>query len=227
MGVSVGSSIYNAPSIYESGAGGGGGGGEGLPVGEIVDFPSGYTPLEKIVFEGRLAEGITIPFTGYRSSYNTTENTVQLTAKITNINKQCFCFFFGPNTPQNSLIFNGYTYFIMYSNGGSPSNILAGFQDELKEKFNVSMKYNKAVLNNHVENLPWYTTINTVDSVSIGQYPSSPNDNIDYMEVYAVKIYNPNDDMIFFGVPAFDEANEIDGLLDLITNDFFPHFWRT
>lgn len=33
MGVSVGSSIYNAPSIYESGAGGGGG---GLQPGEIV-----------------------------------------------------------------------------------------------------------------------------------------------------------------------------------------------
>lgn len=226
MGVSVGSTIYNAPSIYESGAGGGGGGGEGLPVGEIVDFPSGYTPLEKIVFEGRLSEGITIPFNGYRSAFNTTENTVQLTAKVNDINKPCYCFFYEPISPQNSFIFNGFTYFVMRSNGGN-SNLFIGYQNELKEKFNVSFKYNKGVLNNHVENQPWFTTINTVDSLSIGQYSSSPNWNSDFMEVYSVKIYDPNDNMIFFGVPAFDEANEIDGLLDLITNEFFPHFWRT
>ncbi len=224
MGVSVGSSIYNAPSIYESGAGGGGG--EGLPVGEIVEFPTGYTPLEKIVFEGRISEGILIPFTGYRSSFNTTENTVQLTAKCYNINKQCFCFFFQPNTPQNSLIFNGYNYFVMRSNGGI-SNLFFDYENELKEKFNISFKYNKSVLNDHVFNGPYFTTINTVDSFCIGQWPTSSNRNMDYLEVYAVKIYDPNDNMIFMGVPAFDEANEIDGLLDLITNEFFPHYWQT
>lgn len=224
MGVSVGSSIYNAPSIYESGAGGGGGG-DGLPVGEIVEFPTGYTPLEKIVFEGREAEGITIPFSGYRSSYNTTENTVQLTAKVNDIEKGCTCFIYEPVSPQNSLIFNGQTYFIMRSNGGV-SHLFQNFQNELKEKFNLSFKYNKGVLNNHVENQPWFTTINTIDALSIGEYHSSPNSDRNYMEVYAVKIYEPNDNMIFLGVPAFDEANEIDGLLDLITNEFFPHYWR-
>lgn len=223
MCVSVGSSIYNAPSIYESGAGGGG---EGLPVDEIVEFPTGYTPLEKIVFEGRTAEGITIPFTGYRSSFNTTENTVQLTAKVYDITRPCFCFFYEPISPQNSLIFNGNNYFVMQSNGIF-NNVFVNYQNELKEKFNISFKYNKCVLNNHVENQPWFTTINTKDKLSIGQHHSSPNYNVDYMEVYSVKIYEPNDNMIFFGVPAFDEANQIDGLLDLITNEFFPHFWQT
>lgn len=41
MGVSVGSSMYNAPSIYESGAGGGGGGGGSGGAG-VVPFPEGY-----------------------------------------------------------------------------------------------------------------------------------------------------------------------------------------
>lgn len=225
MGVSVGSSIYNAPSIYESGAGGGGGD-EGLPVGEIVEFPSGYTPQEKIVFEGRLAEGITIPFTGYRSSYNTTENTVQLTAKVYNNKRQAFFVIFEPLSPQNSLVFNGNTYCFAHSNGVS-NGVFIDCQDEITEKFNVSFKYNRFVLNNQIESKPYLHTINNVDKLNIGQYQNSPNLNVDYMEVYSLKIYNPNDNMIFLGVPAFDEANEIDGLLDLITNEFFPHFWRT
>lgn len=226
MGVSVGSSIYNAPSVYESGAGGGGGGDEGLPVGEIVEFPSGYTPLEKIVFEGRLGEGITIPFTGYRSGFNTTENTVQLTAKVYNNTSPVTFFLFDPLSPRNSLTFNGYTYCTAFSNGVS-NGIFIDCQDEIKEKFNISFTYNRFVLNNQIESKSYLTTINTVDKLYIGQYSTGSNINVDLMEVYSVKIYNPNNNMIFFGVPAFDEANQIDGLLDLITNEFFPHFWRT
>lgn len=225
MGVSVGSSIYNDPSIYENGAGGGGGD-EGLPVGEIVEFPTGYTPLEKIVFEGRLGEGITIPFNGYRSSYNTTENTVQLTAKVYNNARPVSFFVFEPLLPRNSLTFNGGTYCIAFSNGVS-NGIFIDCQDEIKEKFNISFKYNRFVLNNLVESKSYLTTINNVDKLNIGQYPTGSNINVDYIEVYSVKIYNPNGNMIFFGVPAFDEANDVDGLLDLITNEFFTHFWRT
>ena len=44
MGVSVGSSIYNAPSIYESGAGGGGGS-EGENGAGSVNMPEGFTRL--------------------------------------------------------------------------------------------------------------------------------------------------------------------------------------
>ena len=114
MGVSVGSSIYNSPSIYESGAGSGGGG-EGLPVGEIVEFPTGYTPLEKIVFEGRKAERVSIPFTGYRANFNTTENTFILTAKVNNITRSCRFILLMPLSPSNQIYFNGFNYCIMES----------------------------------------------------------------------------------------------------------------
>lgn len=224
MGVSVGSSIYNAPSIYESGAGGGGGGGEGLPVGEIVEFPSGYTPLEKITFEGLSNECINIPYSGYRANNNTTENTVVISLKVNDITKPCQFIRFNPVTPNNGIYFNGYHYCLMYSNSYF-RNVFVDQTNELKEKSNVSYKYNRVSLNNHIENKPELTTINTVTNVIIGNLPG--NVNVTYMDIYAVKIYDPNDNMIFFGVPAFDEANQIDGLLDLITNDFFPHFWQT
>lgn len=224
MGVSVGTSIYNAPSIYESGAGGGGGGGEGLPVGEIVDFPSGYTPLEKITFEGLLSECVNIPYSGYRANNNTTENTVVLSLKVNDITKPCEFIRFGPSNPNNGIYFNGYHYCIMYSNSYF-RNVFVDLTNELKEKSNVSYKYNRVSLNNHIENKPELTTINNVNDLIIGNLPG--NVNVTYMDVYAVKIYDPNDNMIFFGVPAFDEANQIDGLLDLITNEFFQHSWQT
>lgn len=64
MGVSVGSSIYNAAGIYESGQGGGGGGGGG----GFVPLPTGYTFLEKINISGK--QGIKIDFVNKRTSYN-------------------------------------------------------------------------------------------------------------------------------------------------------------
>ena len=64
MGVSVGSSIYNALGIYESGAGGGGGGGGG----GFVPLPTGYTFLEKLNISG--TQGIKIDFVNKRTSYN-------------------------------------------------------------------------------------------------------------------------------------------------------------
>lgn len=45
MGVSIGSSIYNAPSIYESGAGGGGGDLEGDFGAGSISMPEGFTRL--------------------------------------------------------------------------------------------------------------------------------------------------------------------------------------
>lgn len=59
------SSIYNAPSIYESVAGGGGGGGGG---GGFVPLPTGYTFLEKLNISGK--QGIKIDFENKRTSYN-------------------------------------------------------------------------------------------------------------------------------------------------------------
>lgn len=227
MGVSVGSSIYNAPSIYESGSGGGGGGGEGLPVGEIVDFPAGFTPLEKIEFTGKFEERIIIPLTGYRQNNNTTENTLEFTGKITNTSKISHLCRYLPPSPLDGIYYNAYGYCIMYSNGGF-SNCFTNYDESLyKEKFSLKYKYNKVSLNNHVENKTQFTTINTKTDVYIGAYQTSGLSGANYFELYSYKIYDPNENMIFFGVPAFDEANEVDGLLDLITNEFFKHEWTT
>lgn len=227
MGVSVGSSIYNAPSIYESGAGGGGGGGgEGLPVGEIVEFPTGYTPLEKIEFDGKSEERISISLDGYRLPNNTTENTVELTAKVTDIHKVCTFIKYLPAIPNDSLGFNGGFYCQVFSNSSS-NNCFVNHQNLFEQKFSIRYKYNKVSLNELVENQPWFTVINTKDHVNIGSYSGSADSGSTYMEIYAFKIYDPNGNMIFFGVPAFDEANQIDGLLDIITNEFFAHEWKT
>lgn len=228
MGVSVGSSIYNAPSIYESGAGGGGGGGgEGLPIGEVINFPSGYTPLESIEFKNRLNEGIKIPFTGYRSSFNTTANNVEIKLKITNTNINSQLIRFLPGGSSDELIYkylSGTRYFMKYSNGQPKITFYNISFDIITEKFTLIDTYNKLTINGSVETIPSFTTVNTRTDFIFGSAPNTsvlgPN-----AILYSLIIKDPNLNAVFIGVPAFDEANEIDGLLDIVTNEFFPHYW--
>lgn len=224
MGVSVGSSIYNAPSIYESGAGGGGGD-EGLPIAEIYNFPSGYTPLDKLVFDGKPAERVQVHLDGYRSSFNKTDNICELIGKINDITQTNSLFRYVPITPNDNVTKAARDNSLSVYSNSSYAEVFRWISNNLlSQKFTLKYTYNKLWLNEHSENISWFTTINTKDSICICS-SSSEHSRVAYMDIFSFKIYNPNGNIIFFGVPAFDEANEKDGLLDIITNEFFPHEW--
>ena len=225
MGVSVGYSIYNAPTIYESGAGGGGGGGGGLPIAEIYNFPSGYTPLEKIVFEGKTAERVEVPLNGYRANYNKTDNIVELIAKVNNTDvNNCF-FRYVPVSPNDSVSYYPNEIDI-YSNNSSYWGFEGIAKNLIKEKFTLKYRYNQMWLNDRSESYSWFTTINTKTSICICSSPVETT-RLAYMDIFSFKIYEPTGNVIFFGVPAYDENNNVDGLIDIITNEFFQHKWTT
>lgn len=66
MGVSVGSSIYNAPSIYESGAGGGGG---GVPYLKNIMPTTGVKVVDENGFIGGDFLGVYYPGTNYYNNF--------------------------------------------------------------------------------------------------------------------------------------------------------------
>lgn len=72
MGVSVGSSIYKAPSIYESGAGGGV---SPQPTDSVIitPLPTGFESLDVLEIKNYSDYGILIPMSGFRSIYVDTE----------------------------------------------------------------------------------------------------------------------------------------------------------
>lgn len=216
---------YNGQNIYNECAGGGGGG-EGLPIAEIYNFPSGYTPLDKLVFDGKAAERVEFPFTGYRANYNKTDNILELIAKINNVNVINSIFRYSPVSPNDNLVYNGSTSrgeIDFYSNN-SFADAFIGCKNIVSEKFTIKSRYNKLWLNNSSANLSWLTQINTKDSVCICA-TAAETTRIAYMEIFSFKIYEPGGNIILFGVPAFDVANEKDGIFDLITSEFFEHKW--
>lgn len=223
MGVSVGSSIYNAASIYESGAAGGGGGGS-LPIDEIISIPSGYTLLDKLEFKGYKDERIVIPFNGFRSDKNKTDNILELNAKLKVLDATSF-FGYLPNNPRNGITFSGSSCYFFSNNGFI--FCFNGLNHLLLNNFCMQYTYNKAWLNGILDDRDMFSTINTINGVLIGDAQGSDRINLDHREIFSFVMYDSNWNKFFMGVPAFDEANEVDGLIDLITNEFFPHEWTT
>ena len=111
----------------------------------------------------------------------------------------------------------------LYSNNSS-TDAFSGCKNIVSNKFTIKSRYNKIWLNNGSKDVSWFTQINSKDSVFICA-TGGETSRTAYMDIFSFKIYEPGGNIILFGVPAFDIANDKDGILDLISSEFFPHEW--
>lgn len=220
MGISVVSSIYNAPSIYETGAGGGGGGGSPIPL------PTGYKSIEKLELRGR-GDGVVIPMSDFRANYANTSTRLIIRAKLNvfQVNYNSSIVKSLPKLPGYNTNWNNY-YFVYNTviNGSAGFyNVFTGMtenlKDLMKDEFTFKMDRQKIELEDLSQSF-------SADEITKSDFIVGDGDpyygSIMDADIFSFQMENTADEKIFIGVPSMREADEKTGLFDLITGEFFP-----
>lgn len=220
MGVSVGSSIYNAPSIYESGAGGGGGGG-----GSVIPLPEGYEPIESVHLARKNNEGVFLDFMSpsYLSSFRTNENRFYIECHLHKIYNNDMLLYGGGLAKSIKIQFGNNVVlgdYIEAQNGTSSQYFYSSdaFSKYSDQDVNILINKGAIQINDDVYNVPFESgSINyfTVTTKTVGNTGAE----IDLKKLY---IYSPSDMLVFFGIPAKRILDDKEGLFDLITSSFYP-----
>ena len=221
MGVSVGSSIYNAPSIYESGASGGGGGGGG----SVVVLPEGFEPIESVHLARKNNEGVHLDFMppSYLSSFSTNENRFYIECHLHEINKNDMLFYGGGLAKSIKIQFGNNVVLGNYIEVRNGSNSEYFYSSDAFSKYSnqdVSILINKSAIqiNEDVYNVTFESgNINyfTVTTRNVGNTGAE-------MDLKKLYIYSPSDMLVFLGIPAKRILDDKDGLFDVITSSFYP-----
>lgn len=220
MGVSVGSSIYKAPSIYESGAGGGGGGG-----GSVIPLPEGYEPIESVHLARTSNEGVYLDFMSpsYLSSFNTNENRFYIECHLNTIYQNDMLLYAGGFSKSITILFSNNVVlgdFIQFRNGTNDNYFYSSdaFTKYANQDVNISINKSAIKINDDVYNVAFESgSINyfTVTTKTVGNTGAE-------MELKKLYIYSPSDMLVFFGIPAKRILDDKEGIFDLITSSFYP-----
>lgn len=221
MGVSVGSSIYNAPSIYESGEGGGGGGGGG----SVIPLPEGYDPIESVHLARTNNEGVYLDFMSpsYLSSFRTNENRFYIECHLHTIYNNDMLLFGGGVAKSIKIIFGNNVVlgdYIEVQNGSTSEYFYSSdaFSKYADQDVNISINKGAIQINDDVYNVTFESgAINyfTVTTKGIGNTGAE-------MDLKKLYIYSPSDMLVFLGIPAKRILDDKEGFFDLITSSFYP-----
>lgn len=212
MGVSVGSSIYNAPSIYESGAGGGGGGGGG---GGFVPLPTGYTFLEKLNISGK--QGIKIDFENKRTSYNDVnllDVFIELVYKEVNSSGKLIQ---ALKNDDFTLSLSGTD--TKYATFNYNNNLLGDYpgvrqSDFLNKDLILNINSNSLKFNESV-----YSISNPSQLIKTYSVGSLGSNNVINFDLKNIKIYYQGK-LIFMGIPCIRDLDGVEGVYNPLEDEF-------
>lgn len=211
MGVSVGSSIYNAPSIYESGEGGGGGGGGG----GFVPLPTGYTFLDALNISG--TQGIKIDFVNKRTSYNDInllDVFVELVYKELSSSKVLIQVL--KNDGFGLLLQGTHTKYDTFNYNGSLVGTYPGVQqnDYLNKDLILNLNGNSLKFNEDTYNI--YNPSQIIETFSIGSLGGNYVFNFDLKNI---KMYFQGK-LIFMGIPCIRDLDGVEGVYNPLEDEF-------
>lgn len=215
MGVSVGSSIYNAPSIYESGAGGGI---SPEPTESVIitSLPEGFESIDVLEIKNYSDYGILIPMnSGFRSSFVDTEF---LKFKI-NFKSDFSDLLDTILIQEGSLICTGETFgsTLRWNNSiiGNYDNriILTNYVDEFLD---VVLSYDKFIFKDIERSI--VNPKRNIDKFCVG----ANNWGNRALPITLKKIeITYNDNIICLCSPVVRISDQVKGMFDIISEDFF------
>lgn len=201
MGIFKNTGIYKGPGIYKTGAASGGGGG-GMPM------PEGYEQIEKLSIQVGTKRGILL--------------------NLGNWNNPKICIEFVYTTDNNGLsfTFNGTSRYL--DNDITDGNRYLSYRGRIGTwpgEINITRLKDDSTLNKVIfsNSLDWNGRLFSLNfpafsSFCIGSRPwGSPCVG---MDVYSVLVRDSSDNIVLFGVPAKRILDEVEGILDVLTNTF-------
>jgi hypothetical protein len=205
-------SIYNGAGIYKAGAEGGGGGGGVIPT------PEGYESIDYLEINRIYGNGVSIPFNGFRTNFKDNQK-LKINILFELVESDDVSMLYTQSYgAQNDYINASNTYYntICWNDailGPYPGMVL---DEYVGKDVNLNIKLN-TVEWNEIQ----YTVSNGIknlDSFCVGAKPFGNRSM--HIKLKQIKIYFDNN-LICFCYPVKRLLDEVNGMLDTITNEFF------
>jgi hypothetical protein len=196
-------------SIYNQGSSGGGGGGGGV----VVPLPEGYEQLDQLELLNYANYGVKIPMTGFRSSFTDGSKLKSKLKFIPKIEDYGSTFIMLINSTY--MMVDNIAVSFSDNNLGVYPNYLK-WENYLNEIVDLSISTNSVVWNDRTFSISYEPA--TISTYTIGSKDwgnRCAGFNVIQLEI----LYNDN--LICLCVPAKRQLDQENGLLDLISNEFF------
>lgn len=195
-------------SIYNQGSGGGGGGGS------VIPLPEGYDQLDQLEILNYSNYGVIIPMTGFRSSF-TDESKLKSKLKfIPKIEDYASTIIMRIDSKYMSVDYTSVSFPKNNRLGVYPNYLK--WQNYLNETVDLSISANSVIWNSSTFGVLYEPSLISKYVIGSKGYGNRCTGfNVIRFEI----LYEDN--LICLCVPALRQLDQKNGLLDLITNDFF------